>query len=165
MLLQNPSNQPYERHDMIKGISRITSIVPTIEGRRLLLLRSIGSLLDQELPEGLEQEILISFDSLNQNEARQTLEAVETLQGKASKRTYIRLINRSMGPGGVAEARNLALRAGSSHLVRSRVAHKFDMRQQQQEEDLKMPTGHKLQAVAHIPQPAHSPCHEQGCRA
>jgi FkbM family methyltransferase len=102
---------------MSRGISRITSIVPTIEGRRLLLLRSIGSLLDQELPEGLENEILISFDSLNQNEARQTLEAVVKLQGKASKRTYIRLISRSVGPGGVAEARNLALREATGEAI------------------------------------------------
>ena len=82
---------------MPKGISRITSIIPTIEGRQLLLLRSIESLIIQQLPEGVEHEILISFDSLNKEQAKQIMDAVEALKDKTSTDTPIRLIHRTTG--------------------------------------------------------------------
>jgi len=102
---------------MPKGISRITSIVPTIEGRQLLLLRSIGSLMGQQLPEGVEHEILISFDSQSEEQAKQTMEAVKALKYGTSTNAHIRLIRRTKGLSGVAEARNRALQEATGDVI------------------------------------------------
>jgi glycosyltransferase involved in cell wall biosynthesis len=100
---------------MSRGISRITSIVPTIEGREHLLLRSIGSLITQELPEGVGHEILISFDSLNQEKARLLAEAMEEFKRDTS--ASIRVIKRTSCLRGVADARNRALQQTSGDAI------------------------------------------------
>lgn len=102
---------------MPKEITRITSIVPTIEGRQYLLLRSIESLIVQQLPDGVEHEILISFDSRDRDMGRQTMAVIEALDSRRNKDNQIRLINRTQGPAGVAEARNRALQEATGEAI------------------------------------------------
>jgi FkbM family methyltransferase len=95
----------------------ISSIIPTIPGRQPLLARSLASLYAQEIPCGIEHEIIISIDSASDSELEEEISAI-ALSILPANRRGPRIVSRgTLSLSGVAEARNRGIYSAKGDFI------------------------------------------------